>query len=134
MTETITKRETTPEGAVPRPDQKVFHVTRNDTTVERLLSILEMYPKGASREWLSYVLEIDDRGIREAVRRARNRGHVICSNSDIKGYRLGDRDDATRTIAEFRSRARRLNETADAMERTLLEQEQGQQLRMEIDA
>ena len=81
---------------------------------------------------LSYMLGISDRTLRAEVAKARRLGHPICSNSEVKGYRIGSKADTARTIAELRARARELTLTADAMEEKLIEQEEGQQIALDL--
>lgn len=127
------QRKTAPERAeIHKINIKSADAHNEDTILYRLVSILETYKSGASREWLAYYLDISDRKLRAEVEKARNLGFIICSNSDIRGYRLGDKEDALRTIAELRSRAKKLLDTADAMEETLIEQEQGHQLELMV--
>lgn len=80
-----------------------------------LLFILTDKPK--SRAELKDTLHCGDRGIRRAVNRLRKKGYNIASNSATSGYWLGDENDKARTIAEYRSRAMELLNTAAAIEK-----------------
>lgn len=61
-------------------------------------------------------LDLSDRAIRRAASELRKSGYPICSNSDSKGYWLGNKEDVARTVADLRSRAYDLLRTADKME------------------
>ena len=57
-----------------------------------------------------------DRSIRDAVTELRKRGEPICSDSGRAGY-FYNREYVSHTIAEYRSRATELFDTARALER-----------------
>lgn len=104
------------EPLLERSDSTGMSYQEDDNMVRRLVSILEKYDGGGSREMLSYMLGCSDRTLRATVTKARRKGHPICSSSDNKGYRLGYGEEYEHTIRDLRSRAKELNMTADAME------------------
>lgn len=128
------QRKTTPEG-VACPKINIHHADAqlDDSTTEHLVSILRMYREGASREKLAYMLDIGDRRLRAEVAKARRMGYPICSNSEVKGYRLGSREDALRTIAELRARSKELTLTADAMEEAVRRDEKEYQIMLDLE-
>lgn len=80
-----------------------------------LLEILKGEPQG--RGELCDKLHCGEREVRRAVKELREHGYNIASSSDKKGYWIGTEEDRQRTINELRSRARRLEQTAAALEK-----------------
>lgn len=81
----------------------------------RLLELLTDKPQ--SKGDLQDQLHCGERDVRRAVKELRENGYNIASNSERKGYWLGDEEDRLRTIRELRSRARKLEKTAAALEK-----------------
>lgn len=128
------ERKTTPEG-VACPKINIHHADAqsDDSMTEHLVSILRENRYGVSREALAYMLDIEDRRLRAEVSKARRMGYPICSNSEVKGYRLGSREDALRTIAELRARSEALTLTADAMEEAVRRDEKEYQIMLDLE-
>lgn len=85
----------------------------NNSTIERLLSILTEFPQ--SRQTLASKLGISDRSLRWAVESARLHGYLICSNSTQNGYWIGSEEDVRHTIAEYEARGLKALEVARKM-------------------
>ena len=76
-----------------------------------------------------------ERSVRLIIRDLRREGYPIASESG-RGYKWADRDPKaiTNTIADLRSRANDLNQTADAMERSIYKEIGGKKAATLIDA
>jgi hypothetical protein len=57
-----------------------------------------------------------ERKVRKAIEELRSLGYNVASNSDTKGYWRGTKADKERTIKEYRARATKLLQTAEALE------------------
>lgn len=80
-----------------------------------LLDTLTFKPQ--TRAELCDKLHCGERAVRRAVEELREYGYNIASNSETGGYWLGSEADRERTINELRSRARKLEQTAAALEK-----------------
>ena len=63
-----------------------------------------------------YFMDVSERMIRRAVTELRENGYGVCSNSTVKGYWMGTKEETAHTIAEMRSRALKLMRAADKLE------------------
>lgn len=82
-----------------------------------VLSMLTTRPQ--DRFTLSRAIGIHERTFRQAVHDLRREGHLIISDSDGRGYRLGTRKEAAAVAREMRSRAYDMLKTAARMEGNL---------------
>lgn len=80
-----------------------------------LLELLDEHPK--DKDTLHTMLNVNVRTVRQYVDELRLRGIQVASNSHTKGYWLGSKEDIALTIADYRSRARKLYAIADALEK-----------------
>lgn len=89
----------------------------DNTTKMLVLSMLTTYPQ--DRYTLAGAIGISERTVRAAIHDLRQEGHLILSESNGKGYRLGTRREATHFIKEHRKRAYDMLRTANLMESKL---------------
>ena len=87
-----------PEGA-----NKNTHT--NDTTKDRLLSMLQSAGRPLSRKELSQRLVISDRQVRRYKAQLLDEGHPIASTSHEAGYSYGGKDLCRQSARECYSRA-----------------------------
>ena len=81
---------------------------------ERLRDELKAYPQ--TRDKLTYILNTNDRALRQAVNELRKEGVPVCSNSGVSGYWIGNNEDIQHTVADLKSRAYDLLAQANGME------------------
>lgn len=86
----------------------------DDTTKNMVLSMLTTKPQ--DRFVLAGAIGIHERTFRQAVHDLRREGHLIISESDGGGYRLGTRKEAAIVAREMRSRAYDMLKTANLMD------------------
>lgn len=84
-----------------------------------VLNALTEKPK--SRRQLASECGLSDRALRKEIKRLRDNGYPICSNSESGGYWIGREDDVRRLIAEYHSRAMKELATARALARRALD-------------
>lgn len=87
-----------PEGA-----NKNTHI--NNTTKDRLLSILQNSDRVMSREELCGILRISDRQVRRYKGQLLDEGHPIASTAHEAGYAYGDKALCRQSSKEYFSRA-----------------------------
>lgn len=80
-----------------------------------LLELLSDKP--IDKATLKSMLNVEERTVRKYVDELRLRGIRVASNSQTKGYWLGDEADIAHTIADYRSRAMKDLAIADALEK-----------------
>lgn len=86
----------------------------NLTIKDKLLSILTDKPQ--SKEILCKRLNTSERKVRRAIEELRNEGKAVVSFSTAKGYWLGSEVEKRHLIAEYKSRAYKMLNTATALE------------------
>ena len=109
------KRKEPAMAATNKADYKINQV--DDSTKLKVLSIISN--GRATREDLVKLTGVSDRLVRKVISELRREGYNICSDSQGKGYWLGNEAETRKTIAEYKHRATKCFQIAVDMERRL---------------